>query len=67
VIRVLVVDLLAMSACRMELPCYLETPFPETRAFYGSLGYRVIREMRAFGDRPTALDNAAPAKRIMKM
>lgn len=32
--------------------CYLETPFPETRDFYGSLGYEVQREMRAFGDAP---------------
>ena len=40
------------QADRTGTPCYLETPFPETRAFYGSLGYRVIREMRAFGDAP---------------
>jgi GNAT superfamily N-acetyltransferase len=40
------------QADRRGMPCYLETPFPETRAFYGSLGYRVIREMRAFGDAP---------------
>lgn len=39
-------------ADRTGTPCYLETPFPETRAFYGSLGYRVVREMRAFGDAP---------------
>ncbi len=40
------------QADRTGTPCYLETPFPETRAFYGSLGYYVIREMRAFGDAP---------------
>ena len=34
------------------IPCYLETPFPETRPFYASLGYNVTREMRAFGDAP---------------
>lgn len=34
------------------LPCYLETPFPETRVFYGSLGYQTVREMHAFGDAP---------------
>jgi len=33
-------------------PCYLETPFPETRAFYRALGYEVIQEMNAFGDAP---------------
>jgi GNAT superfamily N-acetyltransferase len=40
------------QADRTGMPCYLETPFPETRTFYGSLGYHVIREMRAFGDAP---------------
>jgi GNAT superfamily N-acetyltransferase len=39
-------------ADRAGTKCYLETPFPETRAFYGKLGYRVVREMRAFGDAP---------------
>jgi ribosomal protein S18 acetylase RimI-like enzyme len=39
-------------ADRTGTPCYLETPFAETRAFYGSLGYSVTNEMRAFGDAP---------------
>jgi GNAT superfamily N-acetyltransferase len=40
------------QADEQGMPCYLETPFPETRAFYGSLGYQVTRELRAFGDAP---------------
>jgi GNAT superfamily N-acetyltransferase len=39
-------------ADREGLTCYLETPFPQTRAFYGSLGYQVQQEMRAFGNAP---------------
>jgi GNAT superfamily N-acetyltransferase len=40
------------QADEQGVPCYLETPFPETRAFYSSLGYQVTRELRAFGEAP---------------
>ena len=34
------------------LPCYLETPFPITRAFYNKLGYQVTGEPRPFAGAP---------------
>lgn len=35
-----------------EMPCYLETPFPQTLPFYRKLGYEVIGEPRPFSGAP---------------
>lgn len=35
-----------------EIPCYLETPFPQTLPFYRKLGYEVISEPRPFTGAP---------------
>jgi GNAT superfamily N-acetyltransferase len=34
------------------MPCYLETPFPQTLPFYCKLGYEVVGEPRPFADAP---------------
>ena len=33
-------------------PCYLETPFPQTHAFYQRLGFQRAEELRVFEDAP---------------
>jgi ribosomal protein S18 acetylase RimI-like enzyme len=34
------------------MPCYLETPFPQTLSFYRKLGYEVVGEPRPFTGAP---------------
>ena len=40
------------KADQAGVPCYLETPFPETHSFYRSLGFVFQHELRAFGPAP---------------
>lgn len=43
-------------------PCHLETPFPETHAFYERLGFRVVGTVDVFpGARPMTLMNRRPS------
>jgi len=35
-----------------DIPCYLETPFPQTLPFYRNLGYEVVGEPRPFAGAP---------------
>jgi ribosomal protein S18 acetylase RimI-like enzyme len=48
--RLMVPVLEAADAAKM--PCYLETPFPQTLPFYQKLGYEVIGEPRPFTGGP---------------
>ena len=40
------------SADAAMLPCYLETPFPQTLPFYRKLGFEVTGEPRPFNGAP---------------
>jgi hypothetical protein len=40
------------QADRDGRPCYLETPFPDTRAFYRKLGFADTAEVRPVAEAP---------------
>jgi GNAT superfamily N-acetyltransferase len=40
-------------ADRDRTPCYLETPFPETHAFYRRLGFQLVAELAPFPQAPS--------------
>jgi len=42
--------------------CYLETPFPQTHAFYSRLGFQRVAELRAFDDAPPVVTFLRRAK-----